>query len=69
MNMEPPLEIALRVLRAICSHTEPQQSDVEALVRSTEKQEERLMPINDLACAVIVRERKRLQEKTLAARY
>ena len=63
------LEIALRVLQDICRHMEPEKCDVEALERMAETEQERLMTPNDLACAVIIRERKQILEKMLCARY
>lgn len=66
---EEYLEIALRVLNDISRHADPQERDVEALARMAKTEEERLMALNDLACAVIIRERKQLRDKTLSARY
>ena len=66
MDTEQEIEVALRVLHDICLHTDPQERDVEALERMAKTEQERLMPLNDLACAVIIRERKHLREKALS---
>lgn len=69
MNTEQQLEVALRILHDICRHADPQQRDVEVLAQLAQTEQERLMSLKDLACAVIIRERKQLREKTIAARY
>jgi hypothetical protein len=58
-------ETAVRVLDAICECIDPASEDVATLRSLAETDEERLLPINELACVIIVRERRRQQVEIL----
>ncbi len=55
------MEIALRVLMAISNHRESVPEDIDQLRTFAESNDERTMPIDELACAVILRERRRME--------
>lgn len=58
------LVVAGRVVAALAVHRKaPVPSDVEALREWAGNEEELAMPIDELACAVILRERKQLDER------
>lgn len=61
-------EIAVRVLDAICECRDPCNEDAGALRRMAETAEEQFLPLNELACAIIDRERNRLSRKMFAVR-
>ena len=59
-KMEPErrehLEIALRVLSAMAAYREPEPADTTLLLQIAECDEERTMPLDELACNVVFRE-------------
>jgi len=63
------MQIALRVLSAISDHREPMPGDIEQLMKLAESSDERSMPLDELACAVIVRERRLREQTDLTMRF
>jgi hypothetical protein len=56
-----PLKVAVRVLDAFCACVEPRVEDVAALREMAESAKEERMQVSELACAVINRERAKLE--------
>jgi len=57
--------IALRVLMAISDHSQSVPGDVDQLRKFAESNDERTMPLDELACAIIQRERRRMEQTLL----
>jgi len=52
------LWLSTRVLTAISDHAEPDRQDAEMLRTFAASDEERALPLDELACVIISRERK-----------
>ena len=52
------MELAIRVLKAICDYTDPVAEDVITLRQLAASGQERKLPLDELACAIIARERE-----------
>ena len=63
------MEIALRVITATSQHRKAAPEDAAGLWQLAESDDERTMPLDELACVVIMRERRRMEDKLFGAQF
>ena len=51
------MELAIRVLKAFCDYSDPAAEDAERIRQLAASEQERKLPLDELACAIITRER------------
>lgn len=56
------ISLALRVLSAICERRPVEPADAEELRELAESDYERSLPLDELACEVVMRERRRVEQ-------
>ena len=69
MDPNQALTVTLRIVSAIVDRRQPESEDVTNLRNLAESDEERGMPLDELVCAVMLRERSRSKSRARAASW